>query len=44
MAFYKEDEYWDYKEEIPAVTKGHEVDWASIAADVLAFHNAKGVS
>ena len=40
--FFKEDEYWDYKEEIPAVAKGHEAEWASIAADVLAFHNVKG--
>lgn len=40
--FYKEDELWDYKEDVPATTKGNEAAWAKIAADVLAFYNTKG--
>lgn len=40
--FFKEDELWDYKEDIPPIGKGNEVQWANIAADVLAFHNQKG--
>jgi tetratricopeptide (TPR) repeat protein len=40
--FFKEDELWDFKEDIPPIGKGNEVQWANIAADVLAFHNHKG--
>src|SRR5262249_44460684 len=40
--FFKEDELWDYKEDIPAPGKGSEQQWVDIAADVLAFHNNKG--
>ncbi len=40
--YFKEDELWDYKEDIPAASKGTESDWAGIAADVLAFHNQTG--
>jgi hypothetical protein len=40
--FYREDELWDYKEDLPPVTKGNEAAWAQIAADVLAFYNQKG--
>ena len=40
--FFREDELWDYKEEIPSSTKGNESQWAGIAADVLAFHNHRG--
>jgi len=40
--FFKEDELWDYKEDIPPATKGNDVQWANIAADVLAFHNNQG--
>jgi tetratricopeptide (TPR) repeat protein len=39
---YKEDEFWDYKEDIPATARGNEAAWAKIAADVLAFYNTKG--
>ncbi|HMH15187.1 MAG TPA: RNA-binding domain-containing protein [Edaphobacter sp.] len=40
--FYKEDELWDYKEDVPATNRGNEAAWAKIAADVLAFYNTKG--
>ncbi len=40
--FFREGELWDYKQEIPVVSRGSESDWASIAADVLAFHNTSG--
>lgn len=40
--FFKEDELWDYKEDIPPAGRGNEVQWAKIAADVLAFHNSRG--
>src|ERR1039457_1915639 len=39
---YKEDELWDYKENVPPIGKGHEPEWAKLACDVLAFHNNKG--
>jgi hypothetical protein len=28
--FSKEDEYWDYKVDIPSPNKGHESEWAAI--------------
>jgi len=40
--FSKEDEFWDYKVDVPSPHKGHEAEWAAIAADVLAFHNSRG--
>lgn len=40
--FFREDELWDYKEDIPTPGKASEQQWAGIAADVLAFHNNKG--
>lgn len=40
--FFKEDELWDFKEDIPPVGKGTDAQWANIAADVLAFHNTQG--
>jgi hypothetical protein len=40
--FFTEDELWDYKQDIPSPSKGNEIQWAGIAADVLAFHNHKG--
>jgi hypothetical protein len=40
--FYKEDELWDYKAEVPASARGNDAEWAKIAADVLAFYNTKG--
>jgi Putative DNA-binding domain len=40
--FFKQDELWDYKGDIPAISKGNEIQWANIAADVLAFHNRNG--
>ena len=40
--FYKEDEFWDYKLDLPPISKGSEAEWAKIAADVLAFYNNSG--
>jgi tetratricopeptide (TPR) repeat protein len=40
--FFREDQWWDYKEQVPGLSKGSEVEWAKIAADVLAFHNQEG--
>lgn len=40
--FFREDELWDYKEDVPSIGKGSEVQWANIASDVLAFHNNRG--
>lgn len=40
--FHTEDELWDYKFNVPPITRGSEAEWAKIAADVLGFHNNKG--
>src|SRR5207253_2643738 len=40
--FFREDQWWDYKDQIPGLGKGTELDWAKISADVLAFHNQEG--
>lgn len=40
--FYREDQWWDYKEQVPSLSRGSENEWAKIAADVLAFHNQEG--
>ena len=40
--FHKEEEMWDYKEDLPPTSKGNEAAWAKVAADVLAFYNTKG--
>ena len=40
--FYKEDDLWDFKEDIPPIQKSARSAWAKIAAHVLAFHNHKG--
>lgn len=40
--FFREDELWDYKEDVPPTGRGNEAQWANIAADVLAFHNTRG--
>ncbi len=40
--FFREDQWWDYKEECPASGKATDVEWAKIAADVAAFHNQEG--
>jgi tetratricopeptide (TPR) repeat protein len=40
--FFKEDELWDYKQDIPPSGRGNDAQWANIAADVLAFHNTRG--
>lgn len=40
--FHREDQWWDFKEECPALDKAKDVEWAKIAADVLAFHNQEG--
>lgn len=42
--FFMESELWDYKEDIPppSANKGHESQWARIAAHSLGFHNNKG--
>ena len=40
--YFREDELWDYKLDIPPSSRGNEVAWANIACDVLAFHNNKG--
>ena len=40
--FFREDQWWDFKENCPAVGKGSEAAWAKIAADVAAFHNQDG--
>jgi predicted HTH transcriptional regulator len=40
--YYHEGQWWDYKEQVPSLSKGSEVEWAKVAADVLAFHNQEG--
>ncbi|HYM12878.1 MAG TPA: RNA-binding domain-containing protein [Bryobacterales bacterium] len=41
--FYKEEDLWDFKEDLPPVARGSgEESWAGIAADVLALHNTRG--
>jgi len=40
--FRTETDLWDYKVSSPAVGRGTERVWASVAADVLAFHNHRG--
>src|SRR5215211_3137696 len=40
--FRTETDLWDYKSSSPAIGRGTENVWASIAADVLAFHNNRG--
>jgi len=40
--FRTETELWDYKSNTPSLGKGTEAKWASVAADVLAFHNNRG--
>lgn len=37
-----ETELWDYKSDCPRLNKTSESAWASIAADILGFHNNKG--
>jgi tetratricopeptide (TPR) repeat protein len=40
--FLSEGELWDYKREIPTNDFGQQESWASLAKDVLAFHNNHG--
>src|SRR5713226_9901075 len=40
--FFREDQWWDYKEDCPGLGKATDVEWAKIAADVAAFHNQEG--
>jgi hypothetical protein len=40
--FFREDQWWDFKEGIPRLAKGSDLEWAKISADVLAFHNQQG--
>jgi len=44
LGFSRETETWDYKKDCPRPGKTPETDnaWASIASDVLAFHNSRG--
>jgi hypothetical protein len=40
--FFREDQWWDYKEDCPGSGKSTDSEWAKIAADVAAFHNQEG--
>jgi tetratricopeptide (TPR) repeat protein len=40
--FRRESEAWDFKAGLPGLRHEQETAWAGIAADLLAFHNAKG--
>jgi tetratricopeptide (TPR) repeat protein len=40
--FFREDQWWDYKEDCPGSGKSTDTEWAKIAADVAAFHNQEG--
>jgi tetratricopeptide (TPR) repeat protein len=40
--FFREDQWWDYKEDCPESGKATDLEWARIAADVAAFHNQEG--
>ncbi len=40
--FHREDQWWDFKLELPPPSKSAEIEWAKVAADVLAFHNQDG--
>jgi predicted HTH transcriptional regulator len=42
QGFYREDQWWDFKEECPSPKKANEVEWAKLATDVLAFYNQEG--
>lgn len=37
-----ETEYWDYKQKGPELGSGTAEEWATLAKDVLAFHNNRG--
>ncbi len=40
--FHREDQLWDFKEDLPRPGKDGEVEWARIATDILALHNQEG--
>lgn len=40
--YLSEGELWDFKREIPSGGQGQSESWASLAKDVLAFHNKYG--
>lgn len=39
---FREDQWWDFKAEIPHPSKSNDLEWAKIATDVAAFHNQEG--
>lgn len=40
--FHREDQLWDFKEDLPAPGRAGDIEWAKIATEVLAFHNQEG--
>ncbi|MBM4045378.1 MAG: hypothetical protein FJ279_09705, partial [Planctomycetes bacterium] len=38
----REDPLWDFKESCPPPSRDYAAEWAQVAADVMAFHNAGG--
>jgi Schlafen, AlbA_2 len=40
--FFREDQWWDYKEDCPSPSRAADVQWAKVAADVAAFYNQEG--
>lgn len=40
--YRRETEYWDFKRGLPGDRAQNDGAWARVAADILAFHNAKG--